>query len=419
MKRRQFIKSISAAAGAAVIFPSAGSLMTGCSDPAATGKWDFDEILDRSRTWSIKYGRAGKEQIPMWIADMDFRTAPAVSSALKERLDCDVLGYTSIPEEFYDSILDWETKMHHWPVKKEWVAYCPGVITSINQAYLTFTNPGDTIIVQPPVYDHFRKYAESLGRRVIDNPLIFDGKRYRMDFDGLDKLLTDCSAKILILCNPHNPCGIVWDKTKLQRLASMCRQKGVLVISDEIHSDLTLPGKRHIPFCSVSDDAAAVGLVFTGPTKAFNLAGIGMTAYCVIPNEELREPYLKRLNDTKLNEAPLASLIATIAAYTQGESWLKALREYLQDNIREVVDFFSKNDLGIKAIQPEASFLVWLDCRKMGLSQDELMHFFSDKAKLILSNGAAYGPGGEGFVRMNIGCPRSLVKEALSRILNA
>lgn len=420
MKRRQFIKSVSAAAGAAVLFPSASSLVSGCTtSPTVDGKWDFDEIVDRSGTWSIKYGRAEQGQIPMWIADMDFRTAPVISSALKERLNRDVLGYTSAPDAFFESIVDWETKMHHWPVKKEWVDYCPGVITSINQAYLTFTRPGDGIIVQPPVYDHFRKYAEALGRRVIDNTLLFDGKCYRMDFDGLDRLLADDAAKMLVLCNPHNPCGIVWDEETLRRLASMCRERGVMVISDEIHGDLTLPGKQHIPFCSVSDDAAAVGLVFTGPTKAFNLAGIGMTAYCVIPNEELREPYLKQLNDVKLNEAPLASLVATIAAYTQGEPWLQSLREYLQGNIREVMDFFSANNLGIKAIKPEASFLVWLDCRGIGLSQDELMRFFSERAKLLLSNGAAYGSGGEGFVRMNIGCPRSLVKEALTRIRNA
>ena len=420
MKRRQFIKSVSAAAGAAVLFPSSGSMMAGCtSSTTIDGRWDFDEIVDRSGTWSIKYGRADKGQIPMWIADMDFRTAPAISSALKERLNRDVLGYTSAPDAFFESIVDWETKMHHWPVKKECVAYCPGVITSINQAYLAFTHPGDNIIVQPPVYDHFRMYAERLGRRVVDNPLLFDGKRYRMDFDGLDRLLADDATKMLVLCNPHNPCGIVWDEETLRRLASMCRERGVMVISDEIHGDLTLPGKQHIPFCSVSDNAAAVGLVFTGPTKAFNLAGIGMTAYCVIPNEELREPYLKQLNDTKLNEAPLASLIATIAAYTQGAPWLQSLREYLQGNIREVKDFFAANNVGIRAIQPEASFLVWLDCRGIGLSQDELMRFFSDKVKLLLSNGAAYGPGGEGFVRMNIGCSRSLVKEALSRIRTA
>ena len=190
-----------------------------------------------------------------------------------------------------------------------------------------------------------------------------------------------------------------------------------MVISDEIHGDLTLPGHRHTPFCSVSDDAAAVGMVFAGPTKSFNLAGVSMTAYCVIPNKTLREPYLKQLKDAKLDEAPIASLVATIAAYTEGSPWLLSLRDYLQGNIREVVDFFSLHSLGIKAIPPQASFLVWLDCRAMGLSQEGLMKFFSDKAGLLLSNGAMYGQGGEGFVRMNIGCPRRIVKKALRRIL--
>ncbi len=426
MDRREFIKVASVGACAAALLPSVGGLVTGCTPPLISdgdsvgdidsGKWNFDEVIDRSGTWSIKYGRASEGQIPMWIADMDFRTAPAVSSAMKERLNRDVLGYTFTPEEFYQSIIHWEKEMHGWQVDKEWVSYCPGVITSINQAYLTFTNPGDGIVVMPPVYNLFRMYAERLGRRVIDNPLLFDGKHYQVDFDRLEKMLSRKDAKILVLCNPHNPAGLVWDRDVLRRIATLSRQNGVLVISDEIHADLTLYGRRHTSFCSVSEDAAAVGLVFAGPTKAFNLAGVSMTAYCVIPNEELRQPFQKQLRDAKLDEAPIASLVATIAAYTNGIPWLQSLKEYLQGNIREVVDFFSTNDLGIKAIQPQASFLVWLDCRAMGLGQDELMRFFSDKG-LLLSNGAAYGQGGEGFIRMNIGCPRKIVKEALERIL--
>ena len=347
---------------------------------------------------------------------MDFRTAPAISAALKERLNRDVLGYTSTPEEFYQSIIRWEQEMHSWTVEKEWVNYCPGVITSINQAYLTFTQSGDSIVVMPPVYNLFKLYAERLGRKVIDNPLLFDGEQYRMDFDGLERILSNTEVKILVLCNPHNPVGIVWDKDDLKKVASICRQKRVLVISDEIHCDLTLPEHRHTPFCSVSEDAKAVGLVFASPSKSFNLAGLSMTAYCVIPNKALREPYLKHLRDLKLDEAPIPSLVASIAAYTQGAPWLQSLREYLQGNIREVVDFFSRNNLGIKAISPQASFLIWLDCRAMGLSQEGLMRFFSDEAGLLLSNGAMYGQGGEGFVRMNIGCPRKILKEALGRM---
>ncbi|MBQ8958503.1 MAG: aminotransferase class I/II-fold pyridoxal phosphate-dependent enzyme [Bacteroidales bacterium] len=321
MERREFIKVASVAACAAALLPSLGGLATGCTRPFAidgghegdNGKRDFDEIIDRSGTWSIKHERATEGQIPMWIADMDFRTAPAVSSALKERLSRDALGYTMTPKEYYQSIIGWEKEMHGWKVEKEWVAYCLGVITSINQAYLTFTNSGDSIIVMPPVYNLFRMYAERLGRNVIDNPLLFDGERYRMDLNGLERLLSDTDAKMLVLCNPHNLAGVVWDSDALRRVASLCRQKGVIVISDEIHADPTLPG--------------------------------------------------------------------------------------------------------YKAIPPQASFLVWLDCRAMGLSQEALMKFFSDQAGLLLSNGDMYGQGGEGFVRMNIGCPRSVVKEALERIL--
>lgn len=422
MDRREFIKVTSVAACAAALMPSVGGLMSGCTPQTSnaieggSSSWDFDEVVDRSGTWSIKYGRASDGQIPMWIADMDFRTAPAVSSALRERLNRDVMGYTFTPEEYYQSIIHWEQEMHNWQVEKEWVAYCPGVITSINQAYLTFTEPGDSIVVMPPVYNLFRMYAERLGRKVIDNPLRFDGERYRMDFDGLENLLSTVHPKILVLCNPHNPAGIVWSHEDLGRIASICRRNEVLVISDEIHADLTLPGYRHTPFCSVSDDAAAIGLVFAGPTKSFNLAGVSMTAYCVIPNKALREPYLNHLKSLKLDEAPIPSLVATIAAYTEGAPWLQSLREYLQGNIQTVVDFFNNNDLDIRAIPPQASFLVWLDCCKMGLKQDELMEFFSDKG-ILLSNGAMYGDGGEGFVRMNIGCPRKVVKEAIGRLL--
>ena len=327
MDRREFIKVASVGACAAALLPSVGGLLTGCTPAISdgdsgvdidSGKWDFDEVVDRSGTWSIKYGRASENQIPMWIADMDFRTAPAVSSAMKERLNRDVLGYTYTPEEFYQSIIDWEKEMHGWQVDKEWGSYCPGVITSINQAYLTFTHPGDGIIVMPPVYNLFRMYAERLGRQVIDNPLLFDGKHYQVDFDGLEKTLSRKDAKILVLCNPHNPAGLVWDRDVLTRIATLCRQNRVLVISDEIHAELTLYGRRHTPFCSVSEDAAAIGLVFAGPTKSFNLAGVSMTAYCVIPNEELRQPFQKQLRDAKLDEAPIASLVATIAAYTEG-----------------------------------------------------------------------------------------------------
>ena len=396
----------------------ASSLFQGCEKAQQATGWDFDEIVDRSGTWSIKYGRAGENHFAMWIADMDFRTDPAVSNALRERLDRDVFGYTSTPDEFYEAIRAWVGRQHGWDIPLEWTGYAPGVITAINQAYLTFTQPGDKIIVQPPVYDHFRMYAERLGREAVDNPLIFEDGRYRMDFDGLERII-DERTRLLVLCNPHNPCGILWDRQTLASLAEICERRGILVISDEIHADMALYGRPHIPFCSVSEAAERVGLIFSGPTKAFNLAGLSGTAYCIIPDAGKREKYLGALRAAKLSEPSIPTIVAMIAAYTSDSGWLPALKNYLEGNIDCVMEFFARNDLGITPVRPEASFLVWLDCRATGMSQDSLMEFFRDKAGVYLSNGAGYGTGGEGFVRLNIGCPRSVLKSALEHIKTA
>ena len=419
MKRRSFIKGMTAA-GAASLLPigAASSILQGCKGTSPSPGWDFDEVIDRSGTWSIKESRAGEGRIPMWIADMDFRTDPAVREALRERIDRDVLGYTHTPEEFYEAIRAWEGSQFGWDIPREWVGYTPGVITGICQAFMAFSEPGDKIIVQPPVYDHFRMYAERLGREVADNPMIFNGERYRMDFDGLERMM-DERTKILVLCNPHNPCGILWDRETLGRLAGICERHGVIVISDEIHADLALYGLTHIPFCSASETAKKVGLMFGGPTKAFNLAGLSGTAFCIIPDENKRKKYLDCLKAAKLDDPSIPTIIAMIAAYSSKSGWLPALKEYLQGNIDLVMDFFGKHRLGISPIRPEASFLVWMDCRETGLPQDALLERFREKAGVYLSDGAAYGKGGEGFVRLNIGCPRSILSEALERIRGA
>ena len=409
-----------AAAGAGLLLPS-GSILSSCSGKAVEDmSWDFDKVLDRSGTWSIKYSRAVPVQdgapapIPMWIADMDFKTDPVVAKALHQRVDRDVMGYTMTPPEYFDAVVSWVKERHGYVVEKEWVSDCPGVITSINQAYLTFTEPGDRIVVQTPVYDHFRLYIERLGRVPVENPLIEEEKGYRMDFEGLERLL-DNGAKAVVLCNPQNPIGILWDRETLMRLAEICDRRGVVVFSDEIHADLALRGRKHIPFCSVSKAAARTGLIFSGPTKSFNLAGLSGTAWCLIPDKEKRERYLNTLRNAKLNESSVISLVATMAAYSHEPVWLNDLKKYLEGNIDLVVSFFKENDLGIKAVAPEASFLVWLDCRPLGLAQKDLMTRFSD-AGVIFNNGASYGTGGEGFARMNVGCPRSVVREALDRI---
>lgn len=419
MRRRDFIKG-TAAAGASTLVPAGtiSALLASCAKASAGKGWDFDAVHDRSGTWSIKYGRATDGEIPMWIADMDMKTDPFVAEALRMRLDRDVLGYTSIPAEFYDVIHAWQKRYHGFDLDREWIGYAPGVITGINQAYLTFTEPGDKVIIQPPVYDHFRLYIERMGRVAVDNPLIFKDGRYQMDFDGLEKLFDD-KTKILLLCNPQNPCGILWDQETLATLAEICDRHGVMVISDEIHGDLALYGKKHTPFCSVSETAKRVGVMFAGPTKAFNLAGLSGTAYSIIPDKEKRDKYNGTLRNSKLDEPSIMTLVAQIAAYREDTAWLESLKRYIENNIAIVERFFSDHDLGIVPIRPQASFLVWLDCRALGLSQTELMDLFRKKAKIIPSNGTSYGPGGEGFVRLNIGCPAPVLNEALNRLLSA
>ena len=419
MRRRDFIKG-TAAAGASTLIPvgTISTLLASCAKASAGKGWDFDAVHDRSGTWSIKYGRATDGEIPMWIADMDMKTDPFVAEALRMRLDRDVLGYTSIPAEFYDVIHAWQKRYHGFDLDREWIGYAPGVITGINQAYLTFTEPGDKVIIQPPVYDHFRLYIERMGRVAVDNPLIFKDGRYQMDFDGLEKLFDD-KTKILLLCNPQNPCGILWDRETLATLAEICDRHGVMVISDEIHGDLALYGKKHTPFCSVSETAKRVGVMFAGPTKAFNLAGLSGTAYSIIPDKEKRDKYNGTLRNSKLDEPSIMTLVAQIAAYREDTTWLESLKRYIENNIAIVERFFSDHDLGIVPIRPQASFLVWLDCRALGMSQTELMDLFRKKAKIIPSNGTSYGPGGEGFVRLNIGCPAPVLNEALNRLLSA
>lgn len=416
MERRNFIKGL-ASAGITTLLPTGtlGSVLASCTSSNLTDEFDFDKFIDRSGTWSIKYGRATNGEIPMWIADMDFATDPFVKAALSARIDRDVLGYTTTPPEFYDAIMSWIKNYHGYEVKREWIGYAPGVITGINQAYLTFTNPGDKIIVQPPVYDHFKLYIERLGRLAVNNPMILENGKYQMDFDGLEQLIDD-QTKMLVLCNPSNPCGIHWERETLARLAEICERHGIIVISDEIHSDLTLYGVQHVPFYSVSEAAARVGMVFSGPTKAFNLAGLSGTAYCVIPNKDLRERYTATLKNSKMDEASIPTLVAMIAAYREDTRWLEALKRYIEGNIQRTLDFFSENQMGMTAFRPSTSFLMWIDCRALGLSQDRLMARFKDGAKVILSNGAGYGPGGEGFVRMNLGCPASVLDKALARI---
>ena len=385
--------------------------------------YSFDKIVDRRSSGDLKHGvlqeRYGRSDLlPLWVADMDFETPPFITEALRQRLDHSLFGYTVVPEELWDVIIQWTLEHHGWQVQHEWLTYIPGIVKGIGMAINVFSEEGDKVIIQPPVYHPFRLTPQGNGRKVVYNPLreLPDGS-YDMDFEQLEQV-TDEHCKILILSNPHNPAGICWKENTLRRLAHFCYEHHILVLSDEIHSDMALFGNRHIPFATVSDEAAACSITFAAPSKTFNIAGI-VSSYAIVPNPTLRRRFYSWLEANELNDPPLFSPIATIAAYSQGESWRKQMLAYIEENIRFVEEYCQQHLPKIKPWRPEASFLVWLDCRPLGLQHDELIDLFVNRAHLALNDGAMFGPGGEGFMRLNVGTPRSILLQALIQLEQA
>ena len=385
--------------------------------------YSFDKIVDRRSSGDLKHGvlqeRYGRSDLlPLWVADMDFETPPFITEALRQRLDHSLFGYTVVPEELWDVIIQWTLEHHGWQVQREWLTYIPGIVKGIGMAINVFSEEGDKVIIQPPVYHPFRLTPQGNGRKVVYNPLreLPDGS-YDMDFEQLEQV-TDEHCKILILSNPHNPAGICWKENTLRRLAHFCYEHHILVLSDEIHSDMALFGNRHIPFATVSDEAAACSITFSAPSKTFNIAGI-VSSYAIVPNPTLRRRFYSWLEANELNDPPLFSPIATIAAYSQGESWRKQMLAYIEENIRFVEEYCQQHLPKIKPWRPEASFLVWLDCRPLGLQHDELVDLFVNRAHLALNDGAMFGPGGEGFMRLNVGTPRSILLQALLQLEKA
>ena len=385
--------------------------------------YSFDKIVDRRSSGDLKHGvlqeRYGRSDLlPLWVADMDFETPPFITEALRQRLDHSLFGYTVVPEELWDVIIQWTLEHHGWQVQREWLTYIPGIVKGIGMAINVFSEEGDKVIIQPPVYHPFRLTPQGNGRKVVYNPLreLPDGS-YDMDFEQLEQV-TDEHCKILILSNPHNPAGICWKENTLRRLAHFCYEHHILVLSDEIHSDMALFGNRHIPFATVSDEAAACSITFAAPSKTFNIAGI-VSSYAIVPNPTLRRRFYSWLEANELNDPPLFSPIATIAAYSQGESWRRQMLAYIEENIRFVEEYCQQHLPKIKPWRPEASFLVWLDCRPLGLQHDELIDLFVNRAHLALNDGAMFGPGGEGFMRLNVGTPRSILLQALLQLEQA
>nr|WP_286855726.1 MalY/PatB family protein [Proteiniphilum sp. UBA4988] len=386
-------------------------------------QYNFDEFIDRSSTDSVKlekmkaiFGR--DDLIPLWVADMDFRSPPAITDALIKRVEHGIFGYTLPSDAYTASIVSWLSRRHDWRVAEEDINFIPGVVKGFAFAIDEFTSKGDKIIIQPPVYHPFRLVTQALEREVVNNPLILDDGGYRMDFDGLRKIVSENSCKMFILCNPHNPGGRVWTPDELYELSELCYSNNILVVSDEIHSDMALPGYRHTPFATVSDMAADNSITLMAPSKTFNIAGI-VSSFAVITNKTIRQRYLAYLQPRELHQGTLFAYTATRVAYDECEDWLDQMIRYVQGNVNFVISYLSEFIPQIKVIKPEASFLVWLDCRSLQLPQHELVKLFVDKAHLALNDGSIFGPGGEGFMRLNVGTSRKVLERALNNLKNA
>jgi len=385
-------------------------------------KYNFNEIIDRKGTGAIKvdtlkerYGR--DDLIGLWIADMDYKTGDFITDAITKCCKNSILGYYIPPENYYDSIINWVEKQYEWKIQKEWLSYLPGIVKGIAFCIQRFSKPLDKIIIQPPVYHPFRLLPSMHHRTVVNNPLREENGKYRMDLDGLRKVI-DKDCKMLILSNPHNPVGITWDKETLEELADICYKRYILVISDEIHADLTIFGNKHVPFATVSPKAALNSITFMSPTKTFNMPGV-TTAHSIIPDPEIRKNFYDFLHASELEEGSIFAYTATQAAYEKGLNWREQMLKYIENNILFVDKYLKENIPQIKVIIPQASFLLWLDCRNLKLKQYELVFLFVNWAHLALNNGVMFGMEGEGFMRMNVGTPRSVLEQALSQLKEA
>ena len=382
-------------------------------------KYNFNEVIDRQGTDSIKidalterYGR--DDLISLWVADMDFKTGSFITEALIKRCKHGIFGYTNPSEGYYNSIVRWVEERYEWKIQKEWINYVPGAVKGIAFAIDCFTKPQDKIIIQPPVYHPFRLIPSMHHRKVSCNPLLEENGKYRMDLAGLRKMI-DKDCKMLILCNPHNPTGTSWDKDTLEELADICYRRYVLVVSDEVYSDLTLFGNNHTPFATVSPKAALNSITFMSPSKTFNVSGV-VTAHSIISDPEIRKDYSEFLRASELDKGSVFAYTTTQAAYENGLNWMNQMHKQVESNILFVDNFLKENIPQIKAIIPDSSFLMWLDCRELKLKQYELVFLFVNWARLALNNGVMFGQEGEGFMRMNIGTPRPLLEQALYQL---
>lgn len=384
--------------------------------------YNFDRIIERSGTSSSKWDRRKKDVgeddvLPMWVADMDFASPPPVLEALRKRVEHGIFGYTERTSSYYAALSSWMKRRFDWDIRETKIVHTPGVIVALNLIIQAYTQPGDKVIIQQPVYHPFSYAIQNNKRILVNNQLQIQDGRYIMDLDHLKKSI-DASTHLLILCSPHNPVGRVWTKEELLRLAEICLENDIIIVSDEIHADLVLEGHIHAPTATLSEEIANVTVTCTAPTKTFNIAGLGV-ANTIISNSNLYDRYFTVVNNAGLEMTNVFAKVALEVAYTHGEEWLLQLLNYLQHNYEFLVSYLKANIPQISVFPLEGTYLAWLDFRKLGLADKDLKEFLIHKAKVWLDEGTKFGAGGEGFQRMNIGCPRKLLEEGLERIASA
>ena len=383
-------------------------------------QYDFDTPIDRTHTWSIKHdfkkenGKAD-DILPLWVADMDFRSPDSVVEALKKAVDHGIFGYSRADESYFDAVAAWYQKRHHLTLQPEWMTCTPGIVFALSIAVRAFTQEGDAVLIQPPVYHPFGRAILRNKRTLVENPLVLKDGHYEMDLEDLEQKVLDEHVKLMILCNPHNPVGRVWTREELTALADICLRHHVYVISDEIHGDFVWQGHEQTPYASISEEACLHSMMCTAPSKTFNLAGMA-TSNLFIPDPEMRRKFRSELLDVGQENMNRLGLFACRAAYEGGGEWLDQLIGYLAGNLALVRDFCKNRVPQIQLVEPEGTYLAWLDCRELGMTDDELMAFFSDDAKVWLDPGTHSGEQGSGFMRFNLGSSRSVIAQALDQI---
>lgn len=386
----------------------------------------FDAYLERRGTGSIKWDGcnekfgvpAAEEMIPMWIADMDFRSPREVIEAIVEKAKSQAYGYAVKPDSFFQAIIRWVERRYHWKVEKEWIIFTPGVIPGFHIAIQNFTKPGDGIIVQTPVYYPFMDGVKNNGRKLVLNPLIERDGDWFMDFDDLEEQVKNPDNKMLILCNPHNPVGRAWTKEELEQLGTLCAENDVLLISDEIHADLIMNGSKHQAVCAISEAFQRNTITHYAPSKTFNTAGL-QTAFVIIPDQKIRETFIEGLNANRIYNLNWFSAAVLETAYNQCEGYVDALCAYVDANMDYMKQFLEQKLPMLKMNKPEATYMVWVDFRGTGLSTDEIEHFIAHKAHIGVDMGTWFGPGGEGYLRFNLACPRKILEKALQQLETA